>query len=171
MGHKNFEVKARVDSVLPYEIKLRELNPRFAGEDYQTDTYFNVSTCRLKLREGNIENALIDYEREDIPDSKLSKIHLFKFSPNDELKIILTKHLQVRVTVKKRRRIYFIDNVKFHFDIVEHLGSFVEIEAIDEKGILLVEELRTQCNYYFDYLRLEKMMVEARSYSDMLENI
>ena len=28
---------------------------------------------------------------------------------------------------------YFIDNVKFHLDKVEHLGNFVEIEAISNK--------------------------------------
>ena len=32
----------------------------------------------------------------------------------------------------KKREIYFIHNVKFHIDNVKNLGTFIEIEAIDE---------------------------------------
>jgi adenylate cyclase class IV len=66
MSIKNFEFKAKVEDLDKYEQKLLTLNPVFYGIDHQVDTYFNVSNGRLKLREGNIENALIDYEREDM---------------------------------------------------------------------------------------------------------
>lgn len=49
--------------------------------------------------------------------------------------------------VDKRRKIYFIDNVKFHFDVVENLGTFIEVEAIDSKEEFRLEELeRTVTN-------------------------
>lgn len=43
----------------------------------------------------------------------------------------------------KLREIYFIENVKFHLDVVKGLGTFGEIEAIDTGGIP-VQKLREQ---------------------------
>jgi len=60
MGLLNVEIKAKSDK----QSKIRELlNSNKAiskGTDHQIDTYFNVKHGRLKLREGNIENNLID---------------------------------------------------------------------------------------------------------------
>jgi adenylate cyclase class 2 len=50
----NFEFKARAIELDILENKFLELDPKFIGEDNQTDTYFNVDKDRLKLREGNI---------------------------------------------------------------------------------------------------------------------
>ncbi|HLX92720.1 MAG TPA: hypothetical protein VKR32_13610 [Puia sp.] len=61
MSITNFEFKARCHDISLAESKIQSLNPVFVGLDNQTDTYFNVDTGRLKLREGNIENALIYY--------------------------------------------------------------------------------------------------------------
>ncbi|HFD33211.1 MAG TPA: CYTH domain-containing protein, partial [Gammaproteobacteria bacterium] len=53
----------------------------------------------------------------------------------------LTAALGIFKIVDKQRRIYFIGNVKFHIDEVKGLGSFVEIEAIDEDGNIGLEKL------------------------------
>ena len=66
MPHINFEFKATTNNLSFLENKFLELNPKFIGEDHQADTYFNVEKGRLKLREGNIENSLIYYERKDV---------------------------------------------------------------------------------------------------------
>ncbi|MBL0259969.1 MAG: CYTH domain-containing protein [Saprospiraceae bacterium] len=63
------------------------------------------------------------------------------------MKNILIRQLGVKIVVDKRRKIYFIDNVKFHFDVVENLGTFIEVEAIDSKEEFTLEELeRTVTN-------------------------
>ena len=46
------------------------------------------------------------------------------------LKEILVNSLGVKAVVVKTRQIYFIENVKFHFDKVKDLGTFIEVEAI-----------------------------------------
>lgn len=66
MAILNFEFKARAGNLKNWEDQLLSLNPKFIGEDNQIDTYFNVPEGRLKLREGNIENSLIWYKRQDI---------------------------------------------------------------------------------------------------------
>ncbi len=77
MQRTNFEFKARANDLLSLEKKLLTLSPKFIGEDQQVDTYFNVEKGRLKLREGNIENSLIYYERKNIADSKQSNVLLY----------------------------------------------------------------------------------------------
>lgn len=164
----NFEFKAKVGNLENYEQKLLTLSPVFRGTDHQVDTYFLVQNRRLKLREGNIENALISYNREDVSGAKQSGIILFKYEPGNALKNILLQHLEVKVVVNKKRKIYFIDNVKFHFDIVEGLGSFLEVEAIDDSNQFTIDELKQQCDKYFQFFNLTSTNLVAKSYSDLL---
>ena len=164
----NFEFKARATNLKKAEEKLLELNPIFKGEDHQSDTYFNVEKGRLKLREGNIENALIWYDRQNTANAKQSDIILYQHQPSPSLKNILIKVHGIKVVVDKIRKIYFIDNVKFHFDTVEGLGTFIEIEAIDSNGSIGIEKLKEQCNYYFDFFELHHADYINNSYSDLL---
>lgn len=164
----NFEFKARVDNLEDYEQKLLGLNPVFHGTDHQIDTYFLVGNGRLKLREGNIENALISYNREDVPGAKQSDIILYKYEPDDALKNILLQHFEIKIVVDKRRKIYFIENIKFHFDVVKGLGNFLEVEAIDDSNKFTIEELKQQCDKYFQFFNLTGANLVAKSYSDLL---
>lgn len=166
--HINFEFKARANNIEELEQLLATQKPLFVGEDKQTDTYFNVSHGRLKLREGNIENALIHYERTNAAAAKQSDVLLYQHTPDKSLKEILTKALGIKTVVDKRRRIYFIDNVKFHFDDVKELGTFVEVEAIDKDGNMGIEKLKHQCNQYIELFGIKEKDFIAESYSDLL---
>jgi adenylate cyclase class 2 len=168
MKLRNFEFKARAGDLHKLELKLLELKPVFKGEDHQIDTYFDVITGRLKLREGTIENALIYYERSDTAAAKQSDIILYKHQPESSLKDILTKVNGIKVIVDKRRKIYFIENVKFHFDNVKGLGTFVEVEAIDETALMDMEKLKEQCKYYFSYFGFTDSDYINKSYSDLI---
>lgn len=168
MTHLNIEIKARCATPARIRELLRARNAEFRGLDRQIDTYFNVPRGRLKLREGNIENNLIYYEREDQEGAKQSQVSLLPVSPGSTLKDILTHALGVLVVVDKRREIYFVDNVKFHIDDVTGLGSFVEIEALDLSGILGQEKLRQQCHTFLDLFAITPAELVAVSYSDLL---
>lgn len=168
MSHINFEFKAKTSRLQELETKLNVLNPVFKGEDKQLDTYFNVSSGRLKLREGNIENALIYYERENTNAAKQSDVILYQHAPAAGLKEILTKVHGIKAVVDKRRKIYFIDNVKIHFDEVNKLGTFVEVEAIDTDGNIGIEKLKQQCNHFANLFEIKEEDYIALSYSDMI---
>ena len=168
MNINNFEFKAKIDWIEKYENKLLMLHPKFQGLDHQIDTYFNVQKGRLKLREGNIENSLINYDRENVSGSKKSQIILYQHEPNIALKNILIRQLGVKIVVDKRRKIYFIDNVKFHFDVVKNLGTFIEVEAIDSKEEFTLEELKQQCDKYFNFFELTQNNIVDKSYSDLI---
>src|SRR4249919_3294751 len=99
MPNINFEFKAKAIDLNALEKKLLTLNPKYIGEDNQVDTYFNVAHGRLKLREGNIENSLIYYERIDTAGAKQSNILLYHHQADKALKDILIKLHGVKVVV------------------------------------------------------------------------
>lgn len=164
----NVEIKAKCQDPSQIRNYLIEHNARFVGKDYQRDTYFNTPRGRLKLREGLIENALIYYERENLHGPRESSIILYHPSDMVKLKSILDKTMDVKVQVYKQREIYFLANVKFHIDIVENLGNFVEIEAIDDSGDNDRKKLLEQCQFYLAKFGIKKKDLLAESYSDML---
>ena len=164
----NVEIKASCKNLEKIRQVLNDLNARSVGTDLQTDTYFNVNTGRLKLREGNIENNLIYYDRENKPGPKNSNFQLLKISDPDALKTILTNSMGIKMVVKKVREIYFIDNVKFHLDYLEELGSFVEIEASNLYADFDNEQLLEQCNFYIKEFGILDADMIHDSYSDMM---
>lgn len=166
--HINYEFKARCQNISELERRLQQERPVFIGTDHQTDTYFNVPNGRLKLREGNIENALIHYDRINTAGAKQSNVTLYQHQPDKHLRDVLANALGIKVVVDKKRKIYFLDNVKFHFDEVEDLGSFVEVEAIDKDGTIGMKKLKEQCDYYVQLFDITKDQFMAESYSDLL---
>ena len=81
---------------------------------------------------------------------------------------MLAGSIGIKVVVKKRREIYYINNVKFHIDEVPGLGSFVEIEAGNMLADLLQEKLKEQCDFYMKELGIKEEDLLEVSYSDML---
>lgn len=167
MQHINIEIKAKSENHNQIRKILNSKNAEFKGVDYQIDTYFKVNFGRLKLREGNIENYLIYYNRENKKGPKQSDILLYKTNPSN-LKEILENSLEILVVVDKKREIYFIDNIKFHLDNVKNLGTFVEIEAIDYERNLDKSKLLKQCNKYLDLFNIPQDNLISVSYSDLL---
>lgn len=168
MSHLNVEIKAKCTDPSFIRNYLLSKGADFKGVDNQTDTYFNVHNGRLKLREGNIENNLIYYERENQAGPKNSRFHLVRVDDAKALKEVLTSSVGIKVVVEKKREIYYIGNVKFHIDEVAGLGSFIEIEAGNILADLSARELKQQCDHYMrEFLIREQDLLEL-SYSDLL---
>ena len=166
----NMEIKARIDDATGIRNFLFENNAKFKGVDLQQDTYFNVKRGRLKLREGNIENNLIYYERADMKGPKNSHFQLVKVTDSIQLKDVLEKSIGIKVIVQKKREIYFIGNVKFHIDEVPGLGSFIEIEASNINSDIPEEKLLEQCEYYMNRFEVKPGDLVTNSYSDLINS-
>lgn len=164
----NVEIKARYENAEFLHETLKTKGAEYKGCDHQIDTYFNCPEGRLKLRQGNIENTLIYYNRTDQAGPKESDIALTQVMLDSNIKHVLEKAYGVKVEVDKKRHIYFIDNVKFHVDEVKGLGSFMEIEAIDDSGSIGVEKLNLQCREYMKLLKVQDEDLVEVSYSDLL---
>lgn len=168
MAYINVEIKARTSSASKIRMILLAENAELKGTDFQTDTYFNVPVGRLKLREGNIENNLIFYQRTNQAGPKQSDFSLSPVREPAPLKEVLTQSLGIKVIVAKQREIFYIGNVKFHLDRVDQLGEFVEIEAGNKLADLPVEELRKQCDHYIKLFDIQTADLIEESYSDLL---
>ena len=168
MSFLNVEIKAICGNPQAIRDYLIQHNADFKGIDEQTDTYFNVVNGRLKLREGRIENNLIFYERSNTAGPKNSQFELVKISEAATLKEVLKRSLGIKTIIRKKREIYYIENVKFHIDEVPGLGSFVEIEAGNILADLSEKTLRQQCEYYLKAFGISSNDLIDRSYSDML---
>lgn len=166
--HINIEIKARTSRADAIRQYLIDHNAEFKGVDEQTDTYFKVANGRLKLREGNIQNNLIYYERAEVQGLKTSHFDLVKVADPAALKNALEKSIGIKTVVKKKREIYYINNVKFHIDAVPGLGEFVEIEAGNVLADLTKEQLTAQCEFYKKEFGISERDLIAKSYSDMI---
>ena len=170
MTFLNIEIKARINEAARIRNLLLENNAKFIGIDHQQDTYFNVKSVRLKLREGNIENSLIYYERADLDGPKNSHFQLLKVTDSKQLKDVLEKSIGIKVIVRKKREIYFIGSIKFHIDEVPGLGSFIEIEASNLNDDISEEALLEQCEFYMKKFEIKPEDMVSNSYSDLLLN-
>ncbi|MDB5230223.1 MAG: hypothetical protein JWN76_1028 [Chitinophagaceae bacterium] len=169
MSFINIEIKAKCIHPKKVNAFLLAHNAEFIGTDHQIDTYFNVPEGRLKLREGNIEKALIFYNRPDRKGPKQSDFNLAPVNDSVLLKSVLTAALGIKVIVDKKREIYYIKNVKFHIDEVQGLGNFMEIEAGNKTDISKTKEaLQKQCDYYIEALEIKEEDFIEVSYSDLL---
>ena len=163
----NIEIKVKCNDPDRVENILKSQNAEYIGTDYQLDTYYKTKLGRLKLRKGNIENSLIFYDRDNEKGPKKSEVILQKLLPDNNLKEILDKSLDILTSIDKKRKIYYIENVKFHIDTVDSLGSFIEIEAIDKDGNIGQERLLEQCEKYIELFGLDDIDFVSESYSDL----
>jgi len=168
MSYLNVEIKAIVNDPSFVRNYLVNHSATYKGTDEQTDTYFNVNAGRLKLREGNIENNLIFYNRTNQAGPKSSHFNIVKIENAKGLKEVLERSCGIRMIVRKKREIYYINNVKFHIDEVPGLGSFIEIEAGNILADKTESELSDQCNFYLKELGIKEEDLVAESYSDLL---
>jgi len=168
MSYINVEIKAKCDDPTFIRNYLLSNKAEFKGTDEQTDTYFDVDKGRLKLREGNIENNLIYYERDNQAGPKSSHFNLIKIDDARGLKEVLERSMGIKVVVQKKREIYYIRNVKFHIDEVPGLGSFIEIEAGNILADLSQQQLKEQCDFYLKEFGIRETDLVEVSYSDML---
>ena len=164
----NFEFKARCPEPDRVRDVLRRMNAEPAGIDQQTDTYFNVSSGRLKLRAGNVEQNLIYYNRGDSASPKRSDVWLAPCPEPGPLLDVLSNALGVRVVVEKRREIYFHRGTKIHLDDVPGLGIFVEVEVIADSAAADTKKMRAECDDWMRRLGVQEDDLVSASYSDMI---
>lgn len=169
---KNLEFKAQVGELDRPEKLFREKGAAFQGTLRQRDTYFNVASGRLKLRETEGRDAeLIFYERDEgVPAVMESRYSIIQV-PDISLKEFLAKALGIRTVVEKERRLLLLKNARIHLDDVKGLGTFIEFEVVSgsdtsgtadgEADAALLEKLK---GYAEAFVRKEI----NESYSDLM---
>ena len=168
MSSVNFELKARdpdPPATLARCLALEGIEDR--GELRQRDTYFASPHGRLKLREHDDGPAeLIAYRRTD-GESRYTRAPV---SDPDQLREALDAAVGTTVVVSKVRRLFIWENVRIHLDAVEHLGTFLELEALVGPGLNSPDQAREKLARLSHELRIADEQLLSVSYSDLLQD-
>lgn len=177
---RNIELKA-IDPDPTGSLEVcRALCAQDEGVLWQRDSYFNVSTGGLKLREQQPGQAhLIQFERAEEPQQRESRYWIIETDDPQTLLAALTAALGVTVAVTKHRRLFLWQNVRIHLDDVERLGTFIELEAVAPADsdlrheYALVKQLREAFSITDDRLsaRGYAQQLIARSIIELVERV
>jgi len=131
----NIEIKARVADLERLQRAAAQLSEAPYQVIPQVDTFFNCPHGRIKLRELSADHAqLVYYQRADITGPKHSEYQIFETSNPAGLKSILSDAYGVRGVVTKTRYLYMVGQTRIHLDVVEGLGTFLELEVVLQPG-------------------------------------
>lgn len=165
---KNVEIKARAIDFEAQRVIATALSDTPLETLTQRDTFFNISQGRLKLRVfSNDYGQLILYRRSDQAGPKVSEYQITETADPEGLKQILSDAYGVAGQVNKTRDLYLSGRTRMHFDRVEKLGEFIELEVVLEddedlaNGELEAEKLMRALNIE------PKHLIEV-AYADLL---
>ncbi len=156
---RNIEIKARIEDLDRTRQLVAQAADRGPERLTQTDTFFNVSVGRLKLREFSDSQAeLIYYKRPDAPgptESRYERVPVTDLLPHREL---LSAALGVVGQVQKERTVFWVGRTRVHLDEVLNLGTFLELEVVldpkepSEVGVQEASELMILFEIHMDSL-------------------
>jgi predicted adenylyl cyclase CyaB len=127
---RNVEIKARLADLAAARAIAERVGARFTWADDQVDRYFELDGGRrVKLRTTGRGAELIRYDRSEDAGVRVSA---YEVSPvrDAEAEACLVPKTRPLVTVRKRRELWLLDNVRIHLDTVDGLGTFLELEAV-----------------------------------------
>lgn len=164
---RNVEIKARWRE--PHQIQLaREVADQDECSFTQRDVFYDVAHGRLKLRVQSDQPAhLIAYRRPNQPGPKTSEYQLVQVHNPIEMEQLLGSTLDCMGVVTKTRILIRVGQTRLHFDRVDGLGSFIELEVVlapDQEsptGQAIAKQLMNQLE-----IRPEDLIADA--YVDLL---
>jgi len=130
---QNIELKAQYRDLEKARRIAMSLGARLLWKDHQEDTYFVTQQGKLKLRESGLNGSeLLPYIKADQSGTKRSDYAKIPVADAALVKSLLTELLGKKLSVKKTREVFLIENVRVHLDEVVGLGNFLEFEAVYE---------------------------------------
>jgi adenylate cyclase len=165
---RNAEVKARLLDRPRIEAMVASIATHGPVTLVQEDTFFPVSTGRLKLR--TIDGAsgeLIYYLRPDVSGPKLSQYERVPVENATALSTLLRTALGVRGRVSKIRTLYLVGRTRVHLDQVDTLGDFIELEVVLQEGDS-VETALDEAAQLLARIGVGDIELESRAYIDLL---
>ena len=166
---RNIEIKARVRDHTALEGRLATLPVRQRQELRQWDSFFHVSTGRLKLRDfGDGSAELICYERDDRAEARLSTYDRVNVPEAQAMRRLLNRALGTRGNVRKNRTVLLVGRTRIHLDVVEELGAFLEIEVVLDDTETIAEG-QAEMQRLMAYLDVRPDDLIAGAYIDLME--
>src|SRR4051795_6050279 len=165
---RNIELKASDPDPERSLAVVLGLGARDRGLLRQRDTYFKVTSGRLKLREEDPGGAsLIQYDRVDDNRARESRYRLVHVEDPRALCAALEASLGVLAVVEKERHLLLWQNVRIHLDRVKDLGDFLELEGVATADSDLAHELDSVTRLT-EALEIPPERILRNSYSDQV---
>ena len=134
----------------------------------QEDTFFNCPRGRLKLRElAGGESYLIFYLRSDLKGPKSSVYYPSAVKDPASMKALLGAAFGFGRTIKKKRLLFLSGATRIHFDDVEGLGRFIELEVCMKEGQSQAEG-EAVAKVFMERLGIAEADLLETAYADML---
>ena len=168
----NIEIKARLSPEQVEMIRKEAMKRSTADAEFleQTDTFFNVSFGRLKVREfGDGHAELIAYERSDQIGPKHSSYVRSPSTDPRSLHEALVRSLGVRGVVQKHRQVIHVGQTRVHLDAVAGLGNFLELEVVLRDGQPAAEGEKIAAEL-MDAFGISRESLIAGAYIDLIES-
>ncbi|HPU54468.1 MAG TPA: class IV adenylate cyclase [Burkholderiaceae bacterium] len=128
---RNIEIKARCADLTLARQHACALTGNAAELIVQDDTFFACASGRLKLRVlGDGSGELIHYHRANEAGPKASHYVIVPCPDPDALRDALARACGVIGRVRKQRWLVMCGRTRIHFDQVEGLGNFIELEVV-----------------------------------------
>ncbi|MFA6091514.1 MAG: class IV adenylate cyclase [Elusimicrobiota bacterium] len=126
----NIEIKARAADWDAQQARARALADR-EEKLRQEDTFFECSRGRLKLRDlgQDAQSYMIFYRRPDTAGPKQSSFEMSSVADAAGMRRLLAQALGQGKVVRKERTLFLCGQTRIHFDEVESMGRFIEIEV------------------------------------------
>lgn len=132
---RNIEIKARVRDFPAARLLAESVSDSPGILLKQQDTFYNLSSGKLKLREVHPGGAeLIFYQRSESVEPRLSEYLRTKVQDPDSMNKLLSLSLGACGQVRKERWLYLVGQTRIHVDRVESLGDFLELEYVLREG-------------------------------------
>jgi predicted adenylyl cyclase CyaB len=167
---RNIEIKARIESVEAVATRAAAVADQGPVVITQDDTFFRCDAGWLKLRSlSEAQGQLIFYRRSNQAGPKESFYIVSETGQPDSLREALSLAYGQIGRVRKRRILYLVGRTRIHLDIVEGLGSFLELEVVlgeeeaSQAGIEVANSLMAQ-------LGVQPSQLIEGAYFDLLAN-
>jgi predicted adenylyl cyclase CyaB len=167
--NRNIEIKARATDFASQMEGAAQIADGAPEVIWQEDTFFKTPRGRLKLRKTSDRHGeLIYYERSDLSGPKECRYLITKTREPELLGRMLGEGLGVLGIVSKQRTVYLVGQTRIHFDDVEGLGQFIELEVVlrPEQGPADGERI---ARGLMEQLSIRENDLVERAYVDLIE--
>jgi len=165
---QNVEIKARANNFSQQQRIAEQISDQDLVTLVQEDTFFKVPEGRLKLREfPDRPGQLIYYRRPDSEGPKLSEYYISETEDAKGLKNVLSKAYGIEQVVKKVRSLLMSGRTRLHFDVVENLGEFIELEVVMGENDS-IEDGQNEAKALMQTLKIREQDLIDTAYADLL---
>lgn len=166
----NIEIKARCTHPEETLERIKQRCPEPPHELYQTDFFFDSPNGRLKLRVfPDQRGELISYQRESASGPKPSHYEIYHTTQPQALLQVLQHSLKAGVVVRKKRLLFMAGRTRVHYDWVEGLGCFLELEVVMQPDEEIGDAVR-EAEELMSNLGIHRENLVSGAYADMLVN-